>query len=1226
MFIPPFKVHVCWFASKNADSRCAAIGRELYEFMHRPIDDDVVQRPGLEIPVEVGRDLEDLLTALERVSTAADGEPPVGVRLTIAIVDQASHNSDRHRLAVERALERARSRRVEEVFLPIVLAPSWYGVLADGVTSMTTAISVKGPSPDETPLRWGILSDVAVVAGRALLRRLGDANPPKPRVFLSHAKADGAALTEELVAHFRTETRVDAWYDATDVHAGEALGRQLEQAASDGVVLVVRTDRYSESPWCAMELLAAKRAGVPIVTLLATDDGEPRASAYGGNHRTMNWKSGREREVVARCVQAWLHGHHFRAHAAAALARAGLPSDSEIVSRRPELLDVAVVPSKSPLLVHPDPPLTEGEASLLRTARPALRIGTPNTLLGRVMLAHDPEPPLSGTAMALSLSVAEDLPRLEDGAVGSGLTQGHLDDALYAIVLATLHSGARIGYGGDFRTHDGYAKKLSDLHRSRRRLGTGRHSQLICFLDDSQREGDAAEEMEFWPVPVEAPIGASDFGPGVRSVLWHLAMREEMASRCEARILLGGKFRPTEKQGDGGYVGPWPGVLEEAWRTLRAGKALYVVGGFGGVAGVIARMLTTGVIPPIFAAAAHRGKPLEKLASEVDAARAVLAERADPAVLLANAAGGFDGIEQLAEHVLQRWQRFQNGERDAWPNGLDFAENERIFRSTDPTEITHVVFEGLRRITRRPGGELKLALYHGDIAAVPNVDGYAVAVTPGVPEKGAYESLSSRTGLSLTDSIKRSPRIALATAKSSDLAGSHMLVARLDLPAPGMPMGDKVIEEIAEEVAREADALGIHSMACVPFGTTLGVSPADATRAMVAGIARGRGTFPALLVLCETDRVRYREVRTALGDLGDVFELHAGPAAARGRTGMVLHVSADEPSEERDGRFLCTLFLPEDRDAVVPLHDSTMTLAQWNSFRGDLAEFPETLGRGQSLWRELLSPEIRSLLSEHADKRISLLTDDTAAGLPWELLTDDKGVSPALTGGVVRRIALRGGARPPSRAATDARLRILLVVDSMRNLPGCRHEADRIQRVLAGRADVDITRLDGAAATLKVVSKELRDGHYDVLHCAGHAWFDENAPDRSGVRLADATLSAAHLSSAAPPRLVFLSACRSSRVRRDGVDAAETPAPAILPQQGRSLAEGFLRAGVSTLIGTFVSVWDEPAREFADRFYTIVAAGQPLGAAMREGRKRLHEKQEPDWGNFVLYGDDEMIL
>src|SRR5262245_27588542 len=98
-FVPPFKVHICWFENPATDPRCAAIASELYEFLHRPLNDDVVLRPGIEIPVEYGRNLADLLEALPACAGAActdqacrehDRIEPARVRLVIVLVDAAA--------------------------------------------------------------------------------------------------------------------------------------------------------------------------------------------------------------------------------------------------------------------------------------------------------------------------------------------------------------------------------------------------------------------------------------------------------------------------------------------------------------------------------------------------------------------------------------------------------------------------------------------------------------------------------------------------------------------------------------------------------------------------------------------------------------------------------------------------------------------------------------------------------------------------------------------------------------------------------------------------------------------------------------------------------------------------------------------------------------------------------------------------------------------------------
>jgi hypothetical protein len=1213
-FIPPFKVHLCWFDNANVDPRCAAVARELYELLHRPLHDDAIQRPGIEIAVEFGRSLPGLLDALER-----GGEPRAAVRLVIAALDAAAFASATDRDTIRRrALRRWRAPPAGEVFLPIVVGGAWHAEL--GASPGIEPITLDGDVDSQR--RWELAIDVCIAAGRALLANRQAADPPRPRVLLSYARVDGLDLTRKLAEYFRQIPEVDVWYDTSHVATGEKLSRQLQITNGNSVVLLIRTDRYSESPECANELLAAKQSRAPIVTLLATVDGELAAPAYSGNHRTMNWHPGRELEVAVRCVQAWLHAHHFRASAAAALALAGLPADSDVLPRRPELLDlVQIGRTGRRLVVHPDPPLTDGEATVLRTAYPAVRIATPTTLLGRVLLAQDPEPPLTGTTLAFSLSVAEDLPRLADGRVGAGLIQDHLDDAVYSIVLATLRSGARIAYGGDFRRDVGYARHLVDLHRSYGGLGTRGSAQLVCFLDGGARDGLDPQGIEFDPIEVAAPPGADRF-PELRSLLWHFAMREAMAERCTGRILLGGRARPAMVPGDGGYLGPWPGLLEEAWRTLWRDRALYVAGGLGGASGLIARMLVRGEVPLELTRSHHAGAPVADLAAQIEVARRELAHAGAAAeVVLELEPGHYADMEDLASLVLARWTRFVEGDATAWPNGLDIEENRRLFCTTDRTEITYLVFEGMRRVALRPEGELQLALYLGDIATVPKVDGYAVAVTPGVPRVGAYAALKPRMERQLGGPLSTPPPVALEPVGAGELPGSYVLAAQLELPPIGRTIDVAAVDQLACDVAREADRVGLESVACPAFGTTLGLSIADSARAMVRGFRRGRKHQPAKLVFCEIDRARYDQLRDALG--AEAVELRAGVPAGGQAGGPVLHVDVESGQAGQAGqaRVRVTLYVPEATRPVAPLHEIELPPETWAELQRRILDFDESRRIARMLWRDLMSPEIRDLLVHHADRPLVVLGDDRASGLPWELLMDDRDEAPPQIRSVVRRIALRGSYRAPADQVEHARLRVLVVADPLRDLPNAVPEASAVARSLGGRADVVVECLFHEQATVAAVTARLERGNYDILHYAGHAKFDDIEPDRGGLALADGTLSAAALPPVSP-QFVFLSACESGRLR----DIAPALSPSPARGSGRSLAEAFLRAGVRAFVGTFYAVDDSSAREFASIVHGQIASGRALGDAIHAARCALYDGRKPDWGNFVLYGDHAMIL
>src|SRR6185436_6817430 len=388
---------------------------------------------------------------------------------------------------------------------------------------------------------------------------------------------------------------------------------------------------------------------------------------------------------------------------------------------------------------------------------------------------------------------------------------------------------------------------------------------------------------------------------------------------------------------------------------------------------------------------------------------------------------------------------------------------------------------------------------------------------------------------------------------------------------------------------------------------------------MIRGFREGRGHLPAKLVFCETDRARYRQLRGALG--ARAVELRAGAAAPRRAGGPVLHVEVDEPTPAEPGSVRCTLYVAEDRQAVAPRQEAPLPWETWELLRRRVTRFDESVRVGRTMWRELLSPEIRDRLGQPGDHRLVVLGDEAASGLPWELLMEDRDGAPPLAGGIVRRIALRGPYRPPAEQVERSRLRALLVANPCGDLPSAGPETDEVERALSGRADVIVERMDGARATISAVTEALEQGIYDLFHYAGHAHLDEHDPEQSGLLLADGTLTAARLPAAAL-QLVFLSACESGRLR----DVEPGRAAPRVRGNGRSLAEAFLRAGVRAFVGTFYAVDDADARRFASIVHARLAAGSPLGGAIRAARDALYEARSPDWGNFLLFGDDALVL
>ena len=144
---------------------------------------------------------------------------------------------------------------------------------------------------------------------------------------------------------------------------------------------------------------------------------------------------------------------------------------------------------------------------------------------------------------------------------------------------------------------------------------------------------------------------------------------------------------------------------------------------------------------------------------------------------------------------------------------------------------------------------------------------------------------------------------------------------------------------------------------------------------------------------------------------------------------------------------------------------------------------------GQGFPRELA--ERLDGLPDHACIELELTSE--AATLPWEWLIVE-GTQLCLRHPVVRRpIGISEAAR--GFPFVGRPLRALLVGDPNEGpqaLPGARDEVVEIGRILSRvSAENVVTTLLGAEAHTRAVVREIETGDYDVVHFAGHAWFDE---------------------------------------------------------------------------------------------------------------------------------------
>ncbi len=269
------------------------------------------------------------------------------------------------------------------------------------------------------------------------------------------------------------------------------------------------------------------------------------------------------------------------------------------------------------------------------------------------------------------------------------------------------------------------------------------------------------------------------------------------------------------------------------------------------------------------------------------------------------------------------------------------------------------------------------------------------------------------------------------------------------------------------------------------------------------------------------------------------------------------------------------------------------------------------LRRGQAAAREGCGLRIRLLLDPSRPELAVLCS------LPWELLYRDGFLSRDVLTPVVRCLDTRSPwAGTP--APVGDRLRILV---AMASPPGYApldlpRERRRIEEAWGGIDGMEIAFLVGA--TLAGLRQELRDSPFEVLHFMGHGALDHESGE--GLLLFEDPQGGAHLVSGAMLaetcrgprglRMVFLNACDTGRLPRRGGQDPFTGA-----------ASALVMSGAPAVVAMQFPISDAAAVAFSGAVYTALAAGDPVDAAVAEGRLAVYQSSPSslEWATPVLF-------
>ena len=464
-----------------------------------------------------------------------------------------------------------------------------------------------------------------------------------------------------------------------------------------------------------------------------------------------------------------------------------------------------------------------------------------------------------------------------------------------------------------------------------------------------------------------------------------------------------------------------------------------------------------------------------------------------------------------------------------------------------------------------------------------------------------------------------------------------------------------VLQIAAENVIRACVRTNVEELATVLFGAGSGPATGTVLQNLVSGFFRGlkdadRNHSFRRITICENDRERYAEIKQQLLSLASttLFQdvevtlteltlppplVPAGPRGVKPITQPAYLIVRQEVMSDGTLQYLSSVLTAGAKATVITdtkkvdqqKLDRHLRLIESQQFNlHTLDSF------GEEIAKLILAERVLSVLPGMRSLHLVIVHDAASSRIPWETLKVDNWF-PAVNGGLSRRYVAENlsVAKWLEQRQKSPTLNMLLVVNPTLDLPGAEREGKRIRELFDTHPSVKIDELNGAAASRPALLAKIKSGDYDVIHYAGHAFFNAANPASSGILChGKQVLSGTDLASIGNlPSLVFFNACEAGRIRR-GPDSRKKELD-VEKRLDRSvgLAEAFLRGGVANYLGTYWPVGDEAAECFAETFYTELLNKKPIGEALLAGRNKVrNDAKSVDWADYIHYGSYDFLL
>lgn len=494
-----------------------------------------------------------------------------------------------------------------------------------------------------------------------LIRTICDSKE-KLQIFISHTKKDedslGVEKAKELKTYLRSDTKLNSFYDANDIIDGYSFGDQIEEHVKKSLLVILETSTYSDREWCRIETIVGKEYHVPTVVVSLFNGTIPRTFPYLGNTPKIRFDKNWD-EVICLLLRTALDKYYEERY----LEKFKL-ADSKIIPMMPEFINIGKVDGVNQIL-YPEPPLGNEELEVVKRQFPTITFNTPSQIFSASRF-------LDGKKVAISVSESPDASTL-------GIGKAMFEDLSVELARHLLISGAHLVYGGDLRP-GGFTELFKDLtyqygiYEKDKMLRNYFTNYLawpiyIGMSPTTQAEYKSCRVIcQKATIPDSIPTDLHDIMVPPTSVenLYYWAeslraMRQEMEANIDARIILGGRVT--------GFKGYLPGLYEEAINAANAKHPIYLLGGFGGAALRLIKLIKGETTSEKLFEECCSNRSYQEFVSYLDKEKGEM---------------NFKALDIFVNNM------------GVLNNGLSSRENERLFVTTNVTEIIALVLKGLR--------------------------------------------------------------------------------------------------------------------------------------------------------------------------------------------------------------------------------------------------------------------------------------------------------------------------------------------------------------------------------------------------------------------------------------------------------------------------------------------------------------------------------------------------